>query len=50
MDYANHKGYRSIALLNALRKVTKSIMREKISYLAEKYQLLPETQNGSQKG
>ena len=49
-DYATPKGYRPIALLNILGKVMESIMGKKILYLAETYQLLPETQMGARQG
>ena len=50
IDYTPPKGYYPIALLNTLGKVMESIMGKKISYLAETYHLLPETQMGARKG
>ena len=49
-DYTIPKGYRPIALLNTLGKALESIMAEKITYLADKFQLLPETQMGARRG
>lgn len=48
-DYTTPKAYRPIALLNTLGKVFKSIIGRKITYLAEKYRLLPEAQMGARK-
>lgn len=50
IDYTPPKSYCPIALLNTLGKVMESIMGKKISYLAETYHLLPETQMGVRKG
>ena len=44
VDYTTSKTYRSIALLNTLRKTLEFIMTEKIAYLIERFQLLSETQ------
>lgn len=49
-DYVNPKAYRPIALLNTLGKTLESIMAEKISYLAERFNLLPCTQMGARRG
>ena len=49
-DYTTPKAYRPIALLNTMGKALESIMAEKIAYLAERFQLLPETQMGGRKG
>ena len=49
-DYTTPKAYRPIALLNTLSKVMESIIGSKITYLAEKHRLLPDTQMGARKG
>ena len=49
-DYTIPKGYRPIALLNTLGKAFESIMAEKITYLAETFSLLPDTQMGARRG
>ena len=49
-DYATPKDYHPIALLNTFSKVIELIMGKKILYLAETYQLLPETQMGARRG
>ena len=49
-DYVNLKAYKPIALLNTLSKTLESIMAEKISYLAERFNLLPCTQIGACQG
>ena len=49
-DYTTPKAYRPIALLNTLSKFMESIIGSKITYLAETYRLLPDTQMGARKG
>lgn len=49
-DYASPEGYRPIAVLHNSGKVMESIMGNKILYLAETSQLLPETQMGARRG
>lgn len=49
-DYTTPKAYRPIALLNTLGKAVESIMARKITYLAEKYNLLPSTHMGARRG
>lgn len=48
-DYTIPKAYRPITLLNTLGKVLESIIGKKITYLAETYHVLPETQMGARK-
>lgn len=43
-DYSILKGYRPIALLNTLGKALEFIMAEKLTYLADIFSLLPDTQ------
>ena len=49
-DYISSKVYRSIALLNTMNKILKSIMTNKITELAEKNSLLSESQMGARRG
>jgi hypothetical protein len=49
-DYRNPKSYRPVALLNTLGKVLESIIATRISYLMEKYKLLPDTHLGGRRG
>src|SRR5438105_3042173 len=44
------KSYRPIALLNTIGKAMESIMAQRISYLADRYGLLPETHFGGRRG
>ena len=46
-DYSIPKGYRPIALFNTLGKALESIMVEKLTYLADTFNLLPDTQMGA---
>lgn len=48
-DYTTPKAYRPIALLNTLGEVLESIMANKIIYLAEKFELLPDSRMGARK-
>ena len=48
-DYRLVKAYRSVALLNTLRKAMESVMVRRISWMAETYQLLLRTLLGGQK-
>ena len=49
-DYIFSKVYRSIALLNTMSKILKSIMTNKITELAEKNSLLSESQMSARRG
>ena len=49
-DYTIPKAYRPIALLNTLGKTLESIVAKKITYLAEKHRLLPDTHMGARRG
>lgn len=42
-DYTILKAYRLISLLNTLRKLLEAIIVKRISYYAEKHNLLPDT-------
>jgi hypothetical protein len=42
-NYTNGKSYCSIALLNTIGKILNSIIAQRISYIAETYELLPKT-------
>jgi hypothetical protein len=48
-DYITFKTYRSIVLLNTLRKVIKSIMNKKIMFLTKIYRLLLDAQMNARK-
>ena len=48
-DYSTPKAYRPIALLNTLGKALKAVMADKITYLAEEFKLLPDTQMGARR-
>lgn len=43
-DYTIPKAYRLISLLNTLRKLLEAVVAKRISYYAEKHNLLPDTQ------
>jgi hypothetical protein len=49
-DYTKAKAYRPIALESTIGKVCESIVAETLSYLAETYQLLPNTHFGGRPG
>ena len=49
-DYSISKGYRPIALLSALGKALESIMTENLTYLANTFSLLSDTQMGACRG
>ena len=49
-DYTKAKAYRPIALENTLGKVMESIMADVLSYLTEKYELLPPHHYGGRPG
>ncbi len=46
-DYTDLGSYRPIALLNILGKVLESIVAKRVSNLAERWSLLPDTQYGA---
>lgn len=46
-DYSNPGAYRPIALLNTLGKVLESVITNRLKILAEKFNLLPDTQYGA---
>jgi hypothetical protein len=48
-DYQNPKAYRPIPLLNCLRKIDEKIMPNRISYLAEQYEILHHQQMGGRR-
>jgi exonuclease III len=48
-DYSEPKAYRSIALLDTLGKVFETIIAKRLSFLAERYHLLPDQQMGARK-
>lgn len=48
-NYSLPKAYRLIALLNTIGKILESILAKRMSYLAEKYHLLPKTHIGGSK-
>ena len=48
-DYTLAKAYRPISLLSTLSKVLESIVAERISFLAEKHDLLPQNHFGARK-
>ncbi|KUM55793.1 hypothetical protein ACN42_g11443 [Penicillium freii] len=49
-DYAVPGAYRPISLLNTLGKLLEAVMARRLSYLAEKYGLLPNSQFGGRPG
>lgn len=49
-DYSAPGAYRPISLLNTLGKILEAVMARRLSYWAEKYSLLPDTQFGGRPG
>jgi hypothetical protein len=49
-DYTEAKSYRPIALLNTLAKVMSAVIANALSYIAEKYKLLPQHHFGGRPG
>jgi hypothetical protein len=49
-DYSVPGAYRPISLLNTLGKILEAVMARRLSYLAEKHGLLPDTQFGGRPG
>lgn len=49
-DYSLPKSYRPIALLNTISNILESVIANRISFLVEKYQLLPKSHIGGRKG
>ena len=49
-DYTSPASYRPISLLNTLGKLLEAVMARRLSYFAEKYKLLPDTQFGGRPG
>lgn len=49
-DYSNPGAYRPISLLNTLGKLLEAVIAKQLSYYAETYGLLPDTQFGGQPG
>jgi ribonuclease HI len=49
-DYSIPRAYRPISLLNTLGKILEAVMARRLSYLAEKHDLLPNTQFGGRPG
>ncbi|THC87303.1 hypothetical protein EYZ11_013252 [Aspergillus tanneri] len=49
-DYSIPGAYRPISLLNTLGKLLEAVMARRLSYLAEKHGLLPDTQFGGRPG
>ena len=49
-DYSVPGAYRPISLLNTLGKLLEAVMARRLSYLAEKHGLLPDTQFGGRLG
>ena len=49
-DYTTPDAYRPISLLNTLGKILERVMAKRLSYYAEKYRLLPDTQFGGRPG
>lgn len=43
-DYSIPRAYRPISLLNTLRKLLEIVIARRLSYLAKKHGLLPDTQ------
>jgi hypothetical protein len=46
-DYKTPAGYRPIALLPTIGKVIEAVLAERITYMAESMNLLPEEQMGN---
>jgi hypothetical protein len=49
-DYSDPEVYRPISLLNTLGKLLEAVMAKRLSYYAETYRLLPNTQFGGRPG
>ncbi len=49
-DYTTPNAYRPISLLNTLGKLLESVMARRLTYYAERYNLLPDTQFGRRPG
>lgn len=49
-DYTSPSAYRPISLLNTLGKLLEAVVARRLSYYAEKYKLLPDTQFGGRPG
>ena len=49
-DYSNPEVYRPILLLNTLGKLLETVVTKRLSYYAETYELLLDTQFGGQPG
>ncbi|EED11836.1 polymerase, putative [Talaromyces stipitatus ATCC 10500] len=49
-DYGSPEAYRPISLLNTLGKVLEAVMARRLSFWAESYKLLPDTQFGGRPG
>lgn len=49
-DYTSPSAYRPIALLNTLGKVLEAVISNRIKFIAETYNLLPDTQYGARTG
>ncbi len=49
-DYTNPGAYRLIALLNTMGKILEAVISNRIKYIAEAYDLLPDTQYGAHTG
>jgi len=49
-DYTTPNAYRPISLLNTLGKLLESVMARRLTYYAERYNLLPDTQFGGLPG
>lgn len=49
-DYTSAAAYRPISLLNTLGKLLEAVVARRLSYYAEKYELLPDTQFGGRPG
>lgn len=49
-DYSTPGAYRPISLLNTLGKILEAVIARRLSYLAEKHNLLAETQFGRRPG
>jgi ribonuclease HI len=49
-DYSDPEAYRPISLLNTLGKLLEAVMAKRLSYYAETYRLLPDTQFGGRPG
>lgn len=49
-DYSKPKSYRPIALLNTIGKVLEGVLAVRLSYLAERYDLLPDHHFGGRRG